>query len=178
MTGARPPIRRSGTAACRYSELVVGDELWDSVTVTETHLVLGAALFNDPGPNHVNALQAAAGRFGARIAHGPLLVGIMDAALGNVLGSTIVALLDQQASFRHPVRIGDTVICRWTVSELADQHRFGGGGIVIFLGEAHNQDGRLLAESRAVLGVADEAIWDAASHLNSVKPPEERPDPR
>jgi len=174
----REPIRRSGTAACRYSELVVGDEVWDSVTVTETHLVLAAAVFNDPGPNHVNALQSGAGRFGGRIAHGPLLIGVMDGALGNVLGSTIVALLEQRASFRHPVRIGDTVICRWSVTELADQPRFGGGGIVTFVGDAHNQDGRLLAEMGAVLGVADESIWRAADHLDSVKPPEERPDAR
>lgn len=159
------PRRHFGTPACRYSELAVGDELWDAVTVTEAHLLLGAAIFNDPGPNHINALQAEAGRFGGRIAHGPLIIGIMDGALGNVLGSTIVALLEQNARFRHPTRPGDTVICRWRVEALVDKPRFEGGGIVSFAGEALNGEGVVLAEMEAKLAVADRALWDPASHL-------------
>ncbi len=161
----REPVSRCGTPACRYSELAVGDELWDTVTVTEAHLLLGAAVFNDPGPNHINALQAEAGRFGGRIAHGPLIIGIMDGALGNVLGSTIVALLEQGARFRHPTRPGDTVICRWLVRALEDKPRFEGGGIVSFAGEALNQDGVVLAEVDAKLAVADRPLWDPAAHL-------------
>jgi 3-hydroxybutyryl-CoA dehydratase len=173
MSGAgREPIVRSGTPACLYSELAVGDEIWDAVTVTETHVLLAAAVFNDPGPNHINALQAEAGRFGARIAHGPLLIGIMDGALGNVLGSTIVALLDQSAHFRHPAHFGDTVICSWRVTALADKPRFEGGGIVVFAGEAINGEGTVLAEMDATLAVADRALWDAPTHLQAARPPD------
>ncbi|HEV7564195.1 MAG TPA: MaoC family dehydratase [Solirubrobacterales bacterium] len=172
MSGAeREPIVRSGTAACRYSELAIGDELWDAVTVTEAHVLLAAAVFNDPGPNHINALQAEAGRFGARIAHGPLLIGLMDGALGNVLGSTIVALLEQGARFRHPTFLGDTVICSWRVTAMADKPRFEGGGIVVFAGEAVNGDGTVLAEMDATLAVADRALWDASAHL-ATRPPD------
>lgn len=159
------PRRHFGTPALRYSELTVGDELWDAVTVTEAHLLLGAAIFNDPGPNHINALQAGAGRFGGRIAHGPLIIGIMDGALGNVLGSTIVALLEQNARFSHPTRPGDTVICRWRVEALVDKPRFEGGGIVSFAGEAVNGEGIVLAQMEAKLAIADRALWDPASHL-------------
>jgi acyl dehydratase len=158
--GEREPISRSGTAACRYSELQVGDLLLDALTLTDAHLLLAAALFKDPGPNHVNALQAEAGRFGARIVHGPTLIGIMDGALGNVLGSTIVALLEQRARFRHPAYPGDTVVCRWRVAALEDKPRFGDGGIVTFAGEALNQDDVLLAEMDATLAVADHPLWD------------------
>lgn len=159
MTAERAPRIRPATACCRYSELTLGDELQGALTITETHVVMAAAMFNDPGPNHVNALQAAAGEFGQRIAHGPLLIGVMDGVLGNVLGSTIVALLEQHARFLAPVFLGDTVLCAWRVSSKADKPRFGGGGLVTFVGQATNRDATVLAEMSSVLAVADDAIW-------------------
>jgi 3-hydroxybutyryl-CoA dehydratase len=159
-----------GTPAYRYSDLSVGDEIHDALTVTETHVVLAAAAFNDPGPNHVNVLQAATNRFGTRIAHGPLLMGLMDGALGNALGSTIVALLEQTARFRHPALFGDTVLARWRVTELADKPaKFDGGGVVTFAGEALNQDGDVLAEMTAVLAVADRPLWSVSGHLAALE---------
>ena len=47
-----------------FSQLTEGQELWDAVTITETHVVTAASIFNDPGPNHVNQLQAEASRLG------------------------------------------------------------------------------------------------------------------
>ena len=55
-----------------FSQLTEGQELWDAVTITETHVVTAAGIFNDPGPNHVNQLQAEASRWGSPIAHGTL----------------------------------------------------------------------------------------------------------
>lgn len=157
----REPVVRQGTPACLYSELAVGDELRDALTVTETHVILAAGIFNDPGPNHVNALQAAAGRFGERIAHGPLLIGIMDGALGNVLGSTIIALLEQHARFLAPTRIGETVACSWRVAAKTDKPSFAGGGVVAFSGQARGAEGIVLAEMEATLAVADRPLWEA-----------------
>jgi acyl dehydratase len=163
MTPPRGPIVRYGTPACPYSELLLGDEIRDAVTITETHVVLAAAIFKDHGPNHVNALQAAANRFGARIAHGPLLLGVMDGALGNVLGTTVVALLEQSAVFKAPTFLGDTVVCNWRVAERVDKAQFGGGGIVTFEGHAANQAGHVLAEMRVVLAVSEEPLWEAGT---------------
>jgi acyl dehydratase len=151
--------KRSGAVARPFSSLEVGEEIWDALTVTEFHVASAAGLFNDPGPNHVNALQAQAGRFGARIAHGPLLAGIAMGVLGNALGATIVALLEQSARFRAPVRLGDTAITRWTVDAKAEKDAFGGGGIVEFDGEMHNQQGEQLLELSAALAVAERAPW-------------------
>jgi 3-hydroxybutyryl-CoA dehydratase len=159
-----------GTPAYPYSRLAVGDEIYDTLTITETHVVLAAAAFNDPGPNHINALQAAQNRFGARIAHGPLLIGVFDGAIGNALGSTIVALLEQRARFKHPVRMGDTVIARVRVTELKDKpEKFDGGGIATFAGQIFNQDGRELVEMTVVLAVADRPLWTAAAHLATME---------
>jgi 3-hydroxybutyryl-CoA dehydratase len=148
-----------------YSSLSAGEEFWDAITVTETHVVLAAGLFNDPGPNHVNRLQAEQSRFGAQVAHGTLLNGIMMGILGNALGSTIVAMLELTTRWQAPTRLGDTLIGRWRVAEKTDKPTFGGGGIVAFDGEGLNQDGVVLLESRVVLAVGEEGPWDPATHI-------------
>jgi acyl dehydratase len=150
-----------------YSSLAVGEEFWDALTVTETHVVLAAGLFNDPGPNHVNRLQAESNRFGAQIAHGTLLNGIMVGILGNALGSTIVAMLELSTRWTAPTLLGDTLIGGWHVAEKTDKPAFGSGGIVTFDGQGYNQGGELLLESRVVLGVGEQAPWDPAAHIES-----------
>jgi 3-hydroxybutyryl-CoA dehydratase len=157
--------RRSGAVARPFSTLEQGEELWDALTVTDFHVATASGLFNDPGPNHVNELQARAGRFGARIAHGPLTVGIAIGVIGNALGATIVALLSESARFRAPLRLGATAITRWTVTETTAKETFD-GGIVDFEGEVRNQDGELLVELSATLGVAEEAPWRPWDHLD------------
>lgn len=148
-----------------YSTLSAGEEFWDAITVTETHVVLAAGLFNDPGPNHVNRLQAEQNRFGAQVAHGTLLNGIMMGILGNALGSTIVAMLELTTRWKAPTYLGDTLIGRWHVAEKTDKPRFGGGGIVAFDGEGLNQHGLLLLESRVILAVGEEGPWDPAAYV-------------
>lgn len=158
MSGERPPSRE-GWVARPFSSLQRGDELWGALTVTEGHVVTAAGIFNDPGPNHVNDLQASNGRFGSRIAHGPLLIGIALGVVGNALGATIVALLEQSSRFRNPARLGDTVVPRWTVAETVPKPVFGGGGIVVFEGEIRNGESELLVELGATLAVGEEAPW-------------------
>lgn len=160
MTGFRAPIHYTGTPSVCFGDLAVGDTLSDGLTITETHVVMAAAIFNDPGPNHLNALQAASNRFGRRIAHGPLLVGVMAGIIGNVLGSTIEALLEQSASFWHPVHPDDTVVGLWTVVETVPKPRFNGGGIVRFDGVARNQNGMDCVEMSMTLAVADHPLWE------------------
>jgi acyl dehydratase len=145
----------------------VGEKFWGALTVTETHVVLAAGVFNDPGPNHVNRLQAESNRFGTQIAHGTLLNGIMLGILGNGLGSTIVAMLELTTRWKAPTRLGDTLIGRWHVAEKNDKPAFGGGGLVIFEGEGFNQNGELLLESRVVLGVGEQGPWDPAAHIQA-----------
>jgi len=149
---------RGGWVARPFSELEVGDELWGALTVTEAHVVAAAGNFNDPGPNHVNELQASAGRFGSRIAHGTLLVGVATGVLGNSLGATIVALLEQSSRFLLPVRIGDTVIPHWTVGRTTPKQSLG-GGIVDFDGEVLSAGGERLIELTTKLAVAEKAPW-------------------
>lgn len=149
---------QSGFAARSFSTLAAGEEFWGALTVTESHVVTAAGIFNDPGPNHVNEAAARAGRFEARVAHGPLLIGIADGVLGNALGATIVALLEQSASFLRPVYIGDTITPHWTVRETTSKKSFG-GGIVVFDGEILGSGSQRLVELTATLAVAAEPPW-------------------
>jgi 3-hydroxybutyryl-CoA dehydratase len=154
-----------------FSRLTVGQELWGSQTITETHVVLAAGIFNDPGPNHVNRLQAEASRWGAPIVHGTLLCGVMMGVLGNALGSTIVAMLELSSKWVSPIYVGDTLIVRWQVTELKPKPQFGGGGIVVFDGEGLNQDAVKVMESRTVLAVGEQGPWDPAEHVRARRAP-------
>lgn len=158
MSAASKGGMSEGFVAHAFSELRAGDEFWGSLTVTEGHVVTAAGLFNDPGPNHVNDMQAAAGRFGSRIAHGPLLVGIAFGVLGNSIGATIVALLEQSARFLHPVRLGDTVIPHWVVAATTPKESLG-GGIVAFHGEVLSSGSERLIELGAKLAIAEDPPW-------------------
>ena len=150
-----------------FSQLADGQELWDAVTITETHVVTAAGIFNDPGPNHVNHLQAEASRWGTPIAHGTLLSGVMMGVIGNALGPMIVAMLELSTTFVAPIHVGDTFITRWRVAELTSKPKFGGGGIVAFEGEGLNQDATSAMRARTVLAVGESAPWHPAEHVRA-----------
>src|SRR5690606_31802954 len=103
----------------------------NSWTMTETHLVLGAGLFNDFNPLHVNHQFAANSRFGGRIAHGYLTSNAMAALLGMVFHGTAVAYVEHTIRFTHPVRPGDTLTIRWVVSGLEAKPKINGGLVVL-----------------------------------------------
>ncbi|MHB8491784.1 MAG: MaoC/PaaZ C-terminal domain-containing protein [Solirubrobacteraceae bacterium] len=78
-------------------------------TITEADVVHFAALTGDRHPQHTDAAWASESRFGARIAHGLL---VMSYALGLVALSPehVVALRRvADAVFKRPVYLGDTI---------------------------------------------------------------------
>ena len=48
-----------------YDEVAIGDSFVRRLTITETHLVLGAGLIGDFNPHHVDEQHARESRFGA-----------------------------------------------------------------------------------------------------------------
>lgn len=92
------------------------DELGDGATfgsrgrtITEADVVAFAALTGDWHPQHADAQWAASSAFGERIAHGML---VLSFALGLVsfAPDRVVALRRvSRATFKAPVRIGDTI---------------------------------------------------------------------
>lgn len=137
-----------------YDEVSIDTRYQTSMTITETHLVLGAGLFGDFNPLHVNQQVASGSRFGGRIAHGYLTTSFMAAALGMLFHGTAIAYVEHTSRFLAPVHAGDTLTIEWTVSAKDDKPKHG-GGMVTLAGVCTNQDGSRVAEADAKLLVAD-----------------------
>jgi acyl dehydratase len=137
-----------------YDEVRIGDTFETSMTLTETHIVLGAGLFGDFNPLHVNQRFAQQSRYGSRIAHGYLTTSFMAAQLGMVFHGTAIAYLEHTSRFTAPVAAGDTLSIVWTVTARDDKPKHD-GGIVSLAGLCSNQDGTKVAEAEAKLLVAD-----------------------
>jgi acyl dehydratase len=76
-----------------FDDVRVGDRFTSAVTVTETHIVMGAGLIGDFNPHHMNAEFAKTTRFVTPILHGMLTSSIMGAAVGMYFHGTAVAYL-------------------------------------------------------------------------------------
>lgn len=133
-----------------YNELHIGDKFESAMTLTETHIVLGAGLFGDFNPLHVNESWAKEGRFGGRIAHGYLTSNVMAAQMGMILHGTAIAYVEHTVRFTAPVKAGDTLHVTWTVTARDDKPKHQ-GGMVTFAGTCANQDGTKVAEADAKL---------------------------
>ena len=114
-----------------YDEVRVGDTFGSSLTVTETHLVLGAGML------------------------GPFTSALVSSSAGMYFAGTAIAYLEHACRFKAPVHAGDTLTTVWTIVEKSDKpkHR---GGMVTMRGETRNQrneiaveaDGKMLVASR------------------------------
>jgi len=133
-----------------YNELKVGEAFESTMTLTETHIVLGAGLFGDFNPLHVNEKFGQGTRFGGRIAHGYLTSNVMAAQMGMLLHGTAIAYVEHCIRFKSPVRAGDTLTTTWTVTAKDDKPRHD-GGMVSFAGVCVNQEGTTVAEAEAKL---------------------------
>lgn len=92
-----------------YDEVEVGARFGTSLTVTETHLVLGSGMFGDFNPLHVDEEFAKKSMFGTRILHGPFAGALIAAPVGMYFSGTALAYLEHACRFKAPVRPGDTI---------------------------------------------------------------------
>jgi len=104
-----------------FEDFEHGDEiLTGGRTVDQADINLFAGLTGDNYPLHVNAMWAENGRFGERIAHGPLTFSIAVGlvALSGWYGDCIEALIEcRTMRATAPVRSGDTLRVRAKVIE-------------------------------------------------------------
>ena len=94
-----------------YEEVNVGESFGTSVTVTETHIVLGSGMFGDFNPLHVDEEFSKKSMFGGRILHGPAGFAIatgLESRLGIKEG-TAIAFLGMTWDLKGPIKIGDTI---------------------------------------------------------------------
>lgn len=65
-----------------FNQVGLGERFESAMTLTETHIVLGAGLFGDFNRLHVDEPFARASRHGGRIAHGYLTSALIAASFG------------------------------------------------------------------------------------------------
>jgi 3-hydroxybutyryl-CoA dehydratase len=120
-------------------------------TVTEADVVGFAALTGDWHPQHADAVWAAESAFGERIAHG-LLVVSLAAGLVPFDPDRVVALRRvADATFKRPVKLGDTLRVQGRVAELSALGEE--AGLVAFAWSVVNQDERTVCRARV------EVLW-------------------
>src|SRR4051794_24319611 len=108
----------------RLEDLSVGMSARYARTVTEADLVLFAGISGDSNPVHMNETYATSTVFKGRIAHGMLSASFLSTVIASKLPGPGSIYLSQNLKFRAPVRIGDTVEARVTVTDIiAEKNR-------------------------------------------------------
>ena len=107
-----------GAGADRFARFAVGQSASMTRTVSESDIVLFAAITGDANPVHLDVAAAKASRFGGRIAHGMLTAGFVSATMAMQLPGPGAVYLSQSLRFLRPVRIGDVITTRVEIIEL------------------------------------------------------------
>jgi 3-hydroxybutyryl-CoA dehydratase len=133
-------------------------------TVTEADVVSFAALTGDWHPQHCDAEWAGASPFGERIAHGMLVVSMAAGLVPFDPGRVVALRRVADATFKRPVRFGDTLRVEGRIDDLAPGPE--GAGLVTFAWNVVNQDGRTVSRARV------EVLWkrDTAAVEETAEP--------
>jgi 3-hydroxybutyryl-CoA dehydratase len=99
--------------------LKIGDSFVVTRTFTEQDTMAIAEISRDYNPVHFDDRFAAANNFRARICHGLLVAGMLTEVGGQI------GWLAAEMNFRYkkPVYFGDSIECRFTLTELDDRNR-------------------------------------------------------
>jgi len=99
-------------------DLEVGMAATFAKTVTDADVILFAGISGDSNPVHMDHEFAKDTMFKGRIAHGMLTASFISTVLGTRLPGPGCVYISQNLKFRAPVRIGDTVRTRVTVTSV------------------------------------------------------------
>jgi len=102
----------------KLEDVKVGTSLSFTKTISECDVYMFAGITGDFSPNHVDAEYMRQGRYGERIAHGALMVGLMSAASARMRVGRTVSLGYDRVRFVAAVRFGDTITTEYTISEI------------------------------------------------------------
>ena len=122
-------------------------------TITEADIVMFSGVTGDMNPVHVNQVFAKDTMFKGRIAHGMLTASFISTVLGMKLPGPGCIYMKQELSFLAPVRAGDTVEARVTVTEIIPEKRRIICKTIAYVGDNVVVDGQamMMVRSRAEL---------------------------
>ena len=87
-------------------------------TFTEADVMSFAHVTGDFNPAHVDAAAATASSFGERIVHGMLTASLFSTLLATKLPGPGAIYISQSLSFLRPVKLGDTVTARVSITAI------------------------------------------------------------
>lgn len=101
-----------------FEDIKLGDSASYTKTITEADILLFAAVSGDNNSVHLNQEYAETTAFKTRIAHGMLTASLISTVVGTRLPGEGTIYLSQSTKFKAPVKIGDTVTAKATVTAL------------------------------------------------------------
>ncbi len=99
-------------------ELTVGQSAELTRDITEERIQRFAEASDDFNPVHMDEAFASKTAYRGRIAHGLLSASFVSAVVGTMLPGPGAIYLHQTMTFHKPVRIGDVVVGRVTVTDI------------------------------------------------------------
>ncbi len=146
-------MEKNVKAGLKFDEFSMGDRFESQArTITESDVVAFAGLSGDFNPLHTDAEFGKKTPFGGRIAHGMLIQSIATGMANwtGVFEDTTIALLEQVIRYKEPVRFGDTIHLELQVEEKKPSSK-PDRGVVIFLAQVINQDGKVVQDGQWTL---------------------------
>src|SRR5471030_1464938 len=99
-----------------FEQIALGDSASITRTLSADDIALFAVMSGDDNPQHLDPEFAASSRYQGVIAHGMWGAALISAVLGTRLPGPGTIYLGQTLRFLLPVRVGDTLTVRVTVS--------------------------------------------------------------
>lgn len=104
-------------------DLEVGMSAMFGKTITEADIVMFSGVSGDTNPVHLDEEFAGSTMFEGRIAHGILVGSLISTVLGTRLPGPGAVYVSQNLKFMAPVRAGDTVRAKVTVTEIEPEKK-------------------------------------------------------
>ena len=99
-------------------DLEVGMSAMFGKTITEADILMFSGVSGDTNPVHLDEEYAGSTMFEGRIAHGILVGSLISTVLGTRLPGPGAVYVSQTLKFMAPVRAGDTVRARVTITDI------------------------------------------------------------
>ncbi len=136
-----------------FDEITLGQSAEYSKAVTEADIQMFAAVSGDVNPLHLDPEFAAGTRFGERIAHGMLTASFISAALAMELPGPGCIFMEQSLKFRLPVKIGDVITVKLTVTEMQARRK-----TLTLDCKAYNQEDKLVLTGTSLVIAPEEKL--------------------
>lgn len=106
-----------------FDDLKAGMSATYSRTITDTDLRNFSGVTGDTNPMHLNEEYARMTAFKGCVVHGMLTASLLSTVIGTMLPGPGCIYVSQTLEFKAPVRVGETVYAKATVTELFPEKR-------------------------------------------------------